>query len=274
VTTLTASDGVTLAIDDRKLPAPRARLVIVHGYAEHFGRYDEFVERLEPHDFECHRFDLRGHGHSAGVAGHVARFEEYLDDLRLFVEHVRALAGDDRPLFLIGHSLGGLIALEYIRRHRGAWRGLVVSSPFLRPGFEVPLVRRVLAAIASHVAPQLSLANPLEPSMVSNDAATVTAYANDPLVFRRTTPRWFTEVESAQEELCDHAAEVTLPLLMLLGGQDEIADHRLAAEVFERIGSEDKTLKQYATMRHEVFNETDRGVVYAELISWLQERAS
>src|SRR6266498_3915711 len=131
--TLTGADGTILAIADGDLPDPRARVVVVHGYAEHLGRYDEFVARLEGRNFECHRFDLRGHGHSGGVRGHVARFDDYVADLRLVVEHVRK----DRPLFVVGHSLGGLISLEYVRRHPDGCRGLAVSSPFLRPGFEV-----------------------------------------------------------------------------------------------------------------------------------------
>lgn len=271
--TITAADGVTLAVDDRTLPAPRARVVIVHGYAEHLGRYDEFVSRLEARNFECHRFDLRGHGHSGGIAAHVARFDEYVDDLGLVIERVRSAVGVDRPFFVVGHSLGGLIALETIRRRPESCDGLVVSSPFLRRGFEVSRAQQVLASIASRVAPTLSLDSPLDPALVSNDPEVVAAYANDPLVRRRTTPRWFTEVESAQVEICTHAEEVVVPFLMLLGENDQIADHLLAAGVFERIGSLDKTLKSYTGMRHEVFNETERSLVYADLITWLEARS-
>jgi len=271
--TITAGDGVKLAVDDRTLADPRARVVVVHGYAEHLGRYDEFVSRLEARNFECHRFDLRGHGRSGGIAAHVARFDEYVDDLRAVIDRARSAEGDGGAFFVVGHSLGGLIALETIRRRPESCDGLAVSSPFLRRGFEVSRVQKVLASIASHVAPTLSLETPLDPAMVSNDPGVVAAYANDPLVLHSTTPRWFTEVEAAQREICAHAAEVVVPTLMLLGESDQIADALLAAEVFERIGSADKTLKRYAGMRHEVFNETERSLVYADLITWLEARS-
>jgi alpha-beta hydrolase superfamily lysophospholipase len=268
--TITTTDGIPLAVDDRTLPAPRARVVVVHGYAEHLGRYDEFVSRLEARNFECHRYDLRGHGHSGGIPAHVARFDEYVDDLRLVIDRVRSA---DRPFFVVGHSLGGLIALETIRRLPQSCDGLAVSSPFLRTGFEVSRTQKVLASIASRVAPTLSLETGLQPEMVSNDPEVVASYATDPLVRRRTTPRWFTEVEGAQVELCGHAEEVVVPFLMLLGEDDQIADHILAADVFERIGSPDKTLKKYPGMRHEVFNETERSLVYEDLITWLEARS-
>ena len=271
--TITAPDGVALNVDDRTLPAPRARVVIVHGYAEHLGRYDEFVSRLEARNFECHRFDLRGHGHSGGIAAHVTRFKDYIDDLELIVERVRAASTDDRPLFIVGHSLGGLIALVFVRSKRPGVAALAVGSPFLRPGFEIPSVKKALAMIASRLAPTLSLASNLDPALLSTDAETVVAYANDPLVHRTTTPRWFMEVEEAQRELCEHAGEVTLPLLMLLGGEDRIADHSLAAQVFERIGSADKTLRIYEDLRHELFNETRREAVIDELAGWLERRS-
>lgn len=270
---ITAADGVALAVDDRTLPAPRARVIIVHGYAEHLGRYDEFVSRLEARNFECHRFDLRGHGHSGGIAAHVARFKDYIDDLELIVERVRRAATDDRPLFIVGHSLGGLISLVFVRSHRPGVAALAVASPFLRPGFEIPSVKKALATIASRLAPTLSLASNLDPALLSTDTEKVVNYANDPLVHRTTTPRWFTEVEEAQRELEKHAGEVTLPLLMLLGGEDQIADHRLAAQVFERIGSADKTIRTYEDLRHELFNETRREVVIDELAGWLERHS-
>jgi alpha-beta hydrolase superfamily lysophospholipase len=271
-----ARDGISLNVADHELDEPRARIVIVHGYAEHLGRYDELVGRLAARGFECHLFDLRGHGHSGGVPAHVARFDDYIDDLGRVLEHVRdrAASHDDatspRPLLLLGHSLGGLIALAFVRAQPAVFEALAVTSPFLRPGFEVPAVKRMLASVASVILPTLPFSNTLDPLWLSNDAGVVAAYASDPLVQRTTTPRWFTEVQEAQQQLLANAAEVTIPLLMMLGDEDQIADHKLSTEMFARLGSADKTLRTFPGLRHEILNETSRDVVIEELLGWLE----
>lgn len=269
--TLTARDGTALVIESRELPSPRARIVVVHGYAEHRGRYVALASQLFDAGFACHLFDLRGHGESGGAPAHVERFDDYVDDLALVVDRVRAESAPV-PLFLVGHSLGGLIALMYVLRRDGI-DGVAVSSPFLQPAFEVSAAKKILAAVASRVVPSMALASPLAPESLSRDQRVVDAYESDPLVHRTTTPRWFVEVQQAQRELGERAPSIRLPLLMLLGEEDAIADHRLASDVFDRIGSADKTLHAYPGLRHEVFNELEREKVIADLLAWLQARS-
>ena len=267
---LTTSDGISLAVRDEQLRSPRARIVIVHGYAEYSGRYAELVERLTAHNFECHLFDLRGHGHSGGVPAHVSSFGLYIDDLRLVIQHVRETGRPRVPLLIIAHSLGGLITLELIRREPESCDGVVVSSPFLKPAFEIPMLKKLVARGASRIAPALPFSNTLDPTLLSTDREVVESYASDPLVQRTTTPRWFTEVENAQETVQEHAGEIRSPLLMLLGGDDQVADHRLAEQVFASIGSADKTLRTYEGLRHEVLNELARDTVVNDLLTWLE----
>ncbi|HEY0782995.1 MAG TPA: alpha/beta fold hydrolase, partial [Thermoanaerobaculia bacterium] len=128
-------DGLRLATVHQLLAAPRARIAIVHGYAEHSGRYEELLAELAARGYEGHAFDLRGHGASQGARGHVDDFADYRSDLDRFLE--RLPDEPERPLFLLGHSLGGLIALDYCLHRTGMFAGVVVSSPFLAPGFRV-----------------------------------------------------------------------------------------------------------------------------------------
>lgn len=267
--TLTTRDGLTLAAEDGRIAEARARILIVHGYAEHMGRYGELVDALESARFECHRFDLRGHGQSEGERGHVARFQDYLDDLAIAVEHVRTLGPEPLPLILVAHSLGGLIALSYVHGGVAGVDALAVSSPFLRPGFELSAGRQLFAAVAAHLVPRLTVDSGLDPQWLSHDQEVVDQYVNDPLVQRKTTPGWFKEVERAQGELLEGAAGIRLPLLMMLGSDDRIADHHTAMHLFELTSSGDKTLRCYEGLRHEVFNEISRATVIAELTAWL-----
>lgn len=268
-------DGLSLEIEHREVRDARARLVLVHGYAEHRGRYAELVEQLTGHGIECHLFDLRGHGESEGARGHVERFTDYLDDLGRVTDTVRARGGTT-PLLLLGHSLGALIALCYVRAHPAAFDAIAVSSPFLGPAFSVPGARLMLARAASVATPALQLESGLLPEWVSRDPKVVAAYAADPHVFSTTTPRWFVEVAGAQRELLAHADEITTPALFLVAGSDRIADHHLAHDLFDRLGTpaSQKQLRTYPDLYHEVFNELPaaRAEVTGDLLSWIEER--
>ena len=269
---LTASDGVRIAVVDHQLQAPVARVLIVHGYAEHLGRYADLVWRLAAAGLECHLFDLRGHGHSEGTSAHVSDFQLYIDDLQRIVDHVRTASSV--PFFIIGHSLGGLIALEFASTRVDPCDGLIVSAPYLRPAFKIPRFKRILASVASRIAPALPFNNTLKPEWLSTDPRVGEAYAADPLVKRTTTPRWFTEVERVQGRILDRATNLTVPLLMLLGAEDRIADNRIAEAAFSATGSADKRLKVYPGMRHEIFNEIEREIVINDAIQWLRSRCA
>jgi alpha-beta hydrolase superfamily lysophospholipase len=267
---ISTHDGLALVVEHRQISNVRARLVLVHGYAEHRGRYAELVDRLETHGIECHLFDLRGHGQSEGPRAHVPRFRDYVEDLDRVVTSVRARNGET-PLFLLGHSLGGLITLDYIRTHPAACDAFAVSSPDLGAAFRVPRLKTILARALSFLAPKLLLPNGLRPQWVSRDEEVVAAYSNDPLIFDKTTPRWYVEVTAAQQTLIARAEDIVTPALFLLAGRDRIADHKIALEVFARLGTLDKRLRTYPDLYHEIFNElaVAREEVISDLLAWL-----
>ncbi|MFL6245046.1 MAG: alpha/beta hydrolase [Thermoanaerobaculia bacterium] len=272
---ISTRDGLSLAVEHREVASARARLVLVHGYAEHRGRYRALLDQLTAGGVACHLFDLRGHGESDGPRGHVDRFDDYLDDLQRVIGTVPA---GNTPLLLLAHSLGSLIALSYVRKHPHAFDGIAVSSPFLGPAFAVPAARLMLARVASVIAPTLRFDSGLSPEWVSRDPDIVAAYAADPHVFSTTTPRWFVEVSAAQRELIEHANEITTPALFLVAGSDRIADHRIAHQLFARLGTpeSDKELHAYPDLYHEVFNEIAEGraEVIRHLLSWIDSRVA
>jgi alpha-beta hydrolase superfamily lysophospholipase len=270
--TLKADDGLSLAVERHPVADRRARVVIVHGYAEHKGRYRELISELVGAGYECHLFDLRGHGGSEGRRGHVARFAEYREDLRLVVRAAGADLPPGVPLVLLGHSLGGLISLDFVIHCPETFAALAVSSPFLAPAFAIPPLKKTLGTLAANVVPALAVPSGLEAAWLSHDPETVRAYTEDPLVFPTTTLGWFTAVEAAQEEVFARAAEIWLPTLFLLGGADPIASPPRARALFDRLGSADKRLQVYDGLFHEVFNELERGQVVADLLAWLNER--
>jgi acylglycerol lipase len=277
--TLQTSDGLALIGEHHPRPDCRAVVVIVHGYAEHAGRYAGLVAALGEAGYECHLLDLRGHGRSGGIRGYVHQFSDYFDDLDRFLERVRTVRSEDRgspavPRVLLGHSLGGLISLGYVLRRPDAFDLLAVSSPFLRPAMEVPALKAGAARLSSYLLPTHLTKSDLDSRWLSHDQAVVEAYDRDPLVFKTLSPRWFFATQSAQQDVFERAGAIRLPALFLLGDADRIASPERSREVFARLGSADKSLVVYPGFFHEVFNEVERARVAGDLLAWLDARTS
>ncbi|HEX2252460.1 MAG TPA: alpha/beta hydrolase [Thermoanaerobaculia bacterium] len=278
--TFTAADGLVLHVEHHRLPRARGRVLIVHGYAEHHGRYDPLVAALLAAGFEPHQFDLRGHGRSHGEPrGHVDGFEQYRRDLAGVLAAVEARApAAARPLFVLGHSLGGLIVLDHALHRATAVgpapvAGLVLSSPYLGAVGPARTLLADLVAHASPLAPRLQLDSGLEADGLSRDPAVVAAYRSDPMVFGTVSPGWLHEIRDAQRRVLARAGEIAAPTLLLLGEDDPVAAPERGRELFAALGAPDKELHVYPGFLHEVFNETGRERVVADLLTWLERRS-
>jgi len=269
-----AADGLLLTRQAwRPEGASAAVLAVIHGYGEHGGRYRGLAEHMAAGGYALHVYDLRGHGRSAGRRGHLGRFTDYLDDTAVFLDAVRE-EQPGRPLYLLGHSLGGLIAAAYVEdRPADALAGLILSSPFLRLGMPVPPLKLGAARLLSLVAPAVNVGNTLDPAGLSHDQEVVRAYGTDPLNHHVATARWAAEVVAAQSAALSAAGSIRLPFLLLYGDADAVADPDASRELFAGAGSVDKTVHCYGGFYHEIFNETGRDAVFADLAAWLSARA-
>jgi len=267
-----ARDGLRLFWQVVRAPAPAAHVGLVHGYAEHMGRHVEVTRALRDAGYTVHMLDCRGHGQSGGKRAHVDRFGEYLSDLELFLARVKEQAGD-KPLFLLGHSHGGLIAARYLLDKPEAVRGVVLSSPYFRLKLQVSPLKIMAGKLIGKVLPSLPMKNDLKAELLTRDVAIQNATRGDPLYQQIATPRWFTESTAAQETVMRRATEFVTPFLMLLGGADGIADPVAGREFYEHATSKDKQLKQYDGLLHELFHEPERDLVFKDVMGWLDERA-
>ena len=272
VGTLTSADGVKIFFRHYPAEAERARMVIAHGLGEHSGRYRNVVERMLPNGISVWVPDHRGHGQSEGKRGHILNFVQYLADLRLSVE----LAGEGRPegmkCFLLGHSMGGLIALYFAQQYPGFIDGVVASSPALGMAIEVPGVKKVLGLLMSYIWPGLAMGNELDAGKVSHDPEVVRAYKTDPLVHDRVSARFFTEFLAAMETVYVHASALKVPTLLQVAGDDQFVNARYSVQFFKQLDLEDKTLHVYEGRYHEIYNEGEdlRKQVIEDLEDWLE----
>jgi alpha-beta hydrolase superfamily lysophospholipase len=267
-----ASDGQELYYQAwRPEGEPKAALAVVHGYGEHSGRYLNLVNYFAPRGYALYAYDLRGHGQSAGQRGHIHRFNEYLSDTDTFLKLVRERE-PNRQVFLLGHSLGGLIASAYAEEHPGELPGLIMSSAFLQFKIKVPGWKAAVARVMSALNPTMTMPNDLPASWLSHDPAIVAAYDTDPLNHHVATARWFTEILAAQTRTLDRASELQIPVLALYAGDDLIGDPAGSALFFERVQLADKTQHRYDGYYHETFNEVEKEIVFRDLEAWLASR--
>lgn len=249
--------------------APKATVFLCHGYAEHGGRYAHLGEYLAARGFALWAMDLRGHGRSEGVRAHVDRFDMFVEDMRTFVDHI----APPGKTFLYGHSMGSVM-LMFAIRYPELIDGIIVTGTTLAPGEGVPPLLVRMAKLLSALFPKMPLME-LESAALSHDPEVNAAYDNDPLVYRgKMRARIGAEILRAGEYLRANLDKITVPILIMHGTADRLVDVAGAQMVYDGTGSEDKTLKLWEGMYHEVHNEPAvKDELFALVIDWLGARS-
>lgn len=269
---LRAADGTSLTGQAWMPPTVRAVVAVVHGIAEHSGRYGFLAQRAGARGVGLVAVDLRGHGRSPGERSYVERFEDYLLDVDALLRQALEFAAG-RPVFLMGHSMGGAIALRWLTLRRQPVAGLILSSAALRIGGDVPRLLLALAPLLSRWLPHLR-GTRIDPALISRDAAAVAAYVGDPLVSLQAPPaRTGAELLQAMAANRRAAPELALPVYLFHGAADRLTDPGGSREIHEAWGGRDRTLRLWPGSRHETLNDLDREAVAAELLDWVLARS-
>jgi acylglycerol lipase len=249
---------------------PRAVVVLAHGASEHSGRYAWTGEQLNARGYPVYAIDHRGHGKSAGGRAVIDRMSKAVEDLHTLVERAKG-ARPGRPLVLLGHSMGGCVALAYTEEHEDALDALVLSGPLAVLEAASP-AQRIVGRVLSAVAPSLGVVA-IDSTAVSRDPQVVADYDKDPLNYHGKLPaRTVTELARAIEGFPDAVTRFRLPLLVLHGTADRLVPIAGGEMVAERAGSEDKTFKRYDGLFHEILNEPERQQVVNDMADWLDAR--
>jgi alpha-beta hydrolase superfamily lysophospholipase len=276
--TLTGARSVRLSyrtwLPDEGGGQPRAAVVLAHGYGEHIGRYGHVVGALVGHGYAVYALDHRGHGASDGARANVERFDYFVTDLDQLVELVRR-AHPGLPLFLIGHSMGGLIATLYVQRYAAKVDGLVLSGVALYVERRISPLLRLCSAVLARVAPGFPIM-PLSregESVLSSDPAVQVAFDADPLCYKGPLRvRMGYELVRAMERARRQLSAIRVPLLIMHGEEDRLVSPEGSRRLYDEAASANKTLKLWPGCRHEIFNERCKDEVIAFLCTWLDER--
>ena len=253
-------------------PAQPARgaIVLVHGAGEHSGRYAHVVARLVNEGYAVQASDHRGHGRSDGPRAFIEDMDDVVADVDSLVDRAVA-AGPALPVFMLGHSMGGLVALRYALVHQERLAGLILSAA-LAALESVPRPLALVGRALSVVAPRTPLIA-IDPSLISRDPAVVEAYRADPLVHHGKLPaRTAAQLADAVESFPATVGAIRLPTLILYGAADGLCPPAGSEMLAQRIGSDDKTAKAYDGLFHEILNEPEREAVLDDIMSWLAAR--
>ena len=266
-------DGTQLFYRAWKHEGAKVLAVVTHGQAEHSGCYERLSEGFRDGQIDLYAWDQRGHGKSAGQRGFIRNFSEYVQDFAGFLRHLES-SGEirNRPLVLIGHSMGGLVQLRALieNPHLPAV-AQVLSSPLLGITVKVPVVKDIAARVVARTVPRFTMFNELKFDDLIRDKEFVKTFATDTLRHDRISATAYLGFLESFEFVRANAGKITLPTLFQVSGTDKIVSRKASEEIFPLIGSKDKKIVVYEEMYHEIYNDLGREKVYQDLRAWLSQ---
>ena len=248
--------------------AVKGIICLIHGVSEHIDRYQAQAEALTDAGYVLAGFDQRGFGKSAGRRGHTPSMEAYFDDIDSFIEEIRAQYSDI-PLFLYGHSMGGILVLAYTPIRCPSVRGAIVTSPGLNTALHGQVVKTVLLKLLGKVWPTFGFNSGIDIQMLSRDPTVWRQYAADPLVHTRITLGWANAMLNGIGLAFENASRFPVPILLMHGTGDRIALPDGTGKIAERLANGNVTLKWWDGFKHELHTDPQKRDVFKMMINWL-----
>ncbi len=248
--------------------SPRAVIVIVHGVGDHSGRYMNIVNHMVSNQIAVYGYDHRGHGNSPGQRGHINSWTEYRSDLLNYINMISSLQSG-RLIFLVGHSMGALIALDYVLWENEHIAGAIISGAPIEPVGVAKPFKVALARFLSRIYPGFPIDLGLDHDALSRIPEVVKSYQKDPLVHGKVSARWGTELLSALESVKMWGESINTPILMIHGGADRMNSAEGAKKFFDRIQAQDKEFILYTDCYHELHNDLDNEIMLKDLLNWV-----
>lgn len=246
-------------------PKAKAVLIFVHGINEHSGRYSHAAHYFYNQGFTVYLFDQRGHGKSDGLRSYVDHFGQYSKDLHEFTK-LTAEQEKNKKIFMVGHSMGGQIVINYISQYPQLLSGFITSSANIEVAIKISFLKRLIGEALVKFFPKLTLKNQIDLKFISRDPKIVKAYRDDPLVSKQVTLKLGSEFLANQKILMDQAKKIRLPALVMHGGDDKICTPEGSKKFYRYLASPNKEIKIYPKFYHEIFNEIGKKKVFSNLL--------
>ena len=248
----------------------KAVVIIVHGLGEHLGRFEYPRTKLVENNFDVIAFDHFGHGKTSGKRGHNPGYEKVLESIQIVVKKAKEIFGNQKPIFLYGHSMGGNAVINYMLQESRYLKGGIVTSPFLRLAFQPPKWKLFMGNLIRKIAPSITLGNEVDATSISREEEEVKKYRNDPLVHGKVSPNFSLVFMEKGEEAISKANTLNTPMLLLHGTGDRLIDYKGTIEFSDN--SEMATLKLYKGGYHELHNDLCKEEMMEDIINWLSSQ--
>ncbi len=263
-------DNTELFFQLWEFPNSRGSVIVSHGLAEHTECYSRLAEGLGEFGWNTYAWDMRGHGRSEGKRGAVKNFEEYCHDLNRFVLYVKENLNPKNPLFILGHSMGGLVTARTLVDYGDmCLTAACFSSPLFGIALPVPPIKDMAARFLNRWVPSLTLNNEIKYEELTHDEKISSSYESDPLRHDRISLALYLGMIESMNYVLMNPSKIKLPVFIQAAGKDRVTSTKATERFYERIASTRKDLKVYKDMFHEIFNEVDRKKVYADLNQFL-----
>ena len=254
---------------------PKAAVLIIHGLAEHSGRYAHLAKNLNESGYAVHTFDGRGHGKSSlpKPTAYFSNMDDYLEDVDGIFQEMQASAGK-LPCFLFGHSMGGGITVHYALKYRPQVNGILLSGAALAPGDDISPFLMKMSKVLSVLTPKLKVMQ-LDETKLSRDPEVIARHRADALIYREKIPaRTGAELLRTINYIQPRMQDFDYPVLIMHGTADVLTNVAGSKLLYERASSTDKTLKLYEGFYHEIVNELGKDQVMSDMIEWMDARIS
>ncbi|MGP4076575.1 lysophospholipase [Halobacillus sp. K22] len=236
-----------------------ATIVIVHGAFEHAGRYQSLAESFRDDGFNVIYGDLPGQGSTEGKKGHIKKFEAYIDTVRKWLQ----IADSSRPVFLLGHSMGGTVVMRVMQELKPSVDGVILSSPAVGILNGASKSLEAVTHVMNKVWPSVLVKAPFKPEYVTRNPDVIANDKQDPLIIEKISIRWYKEFRKAIKKSLSEVGEFpNVPLLVMQAGEDYMVDSEKTKEWFHKVGCQEKTYKEWPGFYHEIFNEPEQENVY------------
>ena len=252
----------------------KATIVFVHGVGEHIGRYTEAFQAFSDQGYSCFGFDQRGFGRSEGERGHINSFTDYIEDLAKFIDEI-VVRESQKPIFLLGHSMGSLVALTYALNYETKIQGLLIfSCPLELAGSLAKLSALLIKFWPASILPNLQVPNFTDPLTLSDNTVNIQALSADPYAYNKVSINWLREFNLALSNIFSQVKQLNLPIVINHGDQDRIATLNGAKSLFAALGAENKTMHVYYGLKHELLNHSpaERTKVLESNFNWLAQQ--
>lgn len=267
-------DHLKLYMHANQMAESRASIVFVHGVGEHIGRYTEAFQAFAEQGYSCFGFDQRGFGQSEGERGHIHAFSDYVEDLAKFIDEI-VVPESPNPIFLLGHSMGSIVALSYALNYETKVQGLLIFSCPLELAGNISKLGALLVKFwPAAILPTLQIPNCIDSLALSDNLANIQELGADPYAYNKVSINWLREFGIARNTVAAQAKHLNLPIVINHGDQDSIAALNGAKSLFALLRAENKTLLIYSGLKHELLNHSpaERSKVLASNFNWLAQQ--